>query len=765
MSRQSNLLGLRLLTTAGLLALGAVGLLQSEVAHAQSGTEVLYFTGNGAMSWGYSDTSQVEAGMTAAGATGFSKTSTWPTSLSSYRIVFIISGTTAPSTAQATALGTFQANGGRVVIVSDGSSTGFNPAGNAWAAAANTAMRFASTNIGGGCSSSSGADLNTADAVLGGVTTVGWGYASSVTGGTWLVKSGSPIAARDTNVVLIGDGNMMAAGSCGTSGTTANTALFKNFWSMSCTSQTWYLDADSDSYGGSSTVSACAAPTGYVSATGDCDDSEATVYPGATEVVGDEVDQSCDGSETCFADLDDDGWRTADTVISADTDCADSTEAKVGDPTLDCQDDEPSVNPGEVEVAYDGIDQDCSGDDLCDVDLDGFNAGFGACVGTDCDDANVEVHPLADEVWYDGIDQDCDGWSDYDADYDGFDTSEDNVGDDCDDFDDHVNPDADEIWYDGIDEDCDGASDFDQDFDGHDSDEHGGDDCDDLAPTVYPWADELDDGIDNDCNGLDEAMDGDGDGLTDEEELELGTDPNVDDSDGDGVPDRLELGDDPDDPLDSDGDGIIDALDSDDDDDGIPTIDEAGEDAQAGGDPRDTDGDGTPDYLDLDSDGDGFDDADELDGDADFDGTPDYLDLDSDGDSVLDADELSGDSDGDGSDDRVDADDDGDGWTTVVEASAENVDEDGDGVPNYLDPDSDGDETPDAEEGRGDSDCDGVANVLDAADLDGPCGQVTAPSLESAACAGASTSAVPVGMGGWALGLLALAGLRRRRQV
>ncbi len=96
--------------------------------------------------------------------------------------------------------------------------------------------------------------------------------------------------------------------------------------------------------------------------------------------------------------------------------------------------------------------------------------------------------------------------------------------------------------------------------------------------------------------------DTDCDGLTDAEEIGLGTDPMLADSDGDGIRDLDEvvnLGS----PLDSDGDTIIDALDADDDGDGVLTINE---DTNGNGDPRDDDSDGnaSPDYLDTDSDGD-----------------------------------------------------------------------------------------------------------------------------------------------------------------
>jgi hypothetical protein len=489
----------------------------------------------------------------------------------------------------------------------------------------------------------------------------------------------------------------------------------------------------------------------------DCDDADAATYPGAFEVVADEKDQSCDGREICYVDADDDTWRIDVEITSADADCSDSGEGRAVDPDGDCDDDDASVYPGATEVPYDGIDQDCTGEDLCDVDLDGYDADAGSCFGSDCDDDDAAINPAAPEVWYDGIDADCDAASDYDADRDGFDSA-DYGGEDCDDTDDLINPDVDEVWYDGVDANCDEWSDFDQDGDGFDSADYGGEDCDDLDETVYPGAEELADGIDNDCDGVDETVDSDGDGLPDEIEFDLGTDPTRADSDGDGLWDGDEVGDDLDEPADTDADGVIDALDTDDDGDGLPTRIEVGDPS----DPRDSDGDGTPDYLDLDSDDDGFDD--EVEGlvDSDRDGTPDYLDLDSDDDSVLDEAELPGDTDKDERADRVDPDDDADGWATLEEESWENQDLDGDGLENYLDPDADGDGTDDVDEGTGDRDCDAIPNVQDSNDFDGPCATANGLSYQSAACPGSDNTG---GTAGW-LGIMAAwALLLRRRRV
>jgi len=140
----------------------------------------------------------------------------------------------------------------------------------------------------------------------------------------------------------------------------------------------------------------------------------------------------------------------------------------------DCDDNNPQLNPGVID-ACNGIDDDCNGlaDDpvepvvwYADADADGFGdpqlaqaAGCTAPPGTvrnpdDCDDSDPEVNPAQIELWYDGTDQNCDG-NDDDRDEDGF-----AVDDDCNDGNPSSFPGALEV-DDGIDQDCDGIADED----------------------------------------------------------------------------------------------------------------------------------------------------------------------------------------------------------------------------------------------------------------------------------------------------------------
>jgi len=266
---------------------------------------------------------------------------------------------------------------------------------------------------------------------------------------------------------------------------------------------TWYADADLDGYGDTtSSISGCAETPGYVALDGDCDDNAPAVHPGAVDGC-DGLDTDCDGQLSLTeTDLDGDGFSPCQ---------------------LDCDDADPALNPSDADG--DG-NTTCAGD--CDDNDDTVSAedadsdGFSTCAG-DCDDDSSAFNPGATEIC-DGLDNNCDqsvpaGETDADGDGD----LQAPCGSDCDEGDASLN---------GLDADGDGSSTCQGD-------------CDDGSAVVRPGAAELCDGIDNDCNGFDDAgspgnagreIDGDGDGyrLCDNDCDDTDADLNLDDLDLDG---------------------------------------------------------------------------------------------------------------------------------------------------------------------------------------------------------------------------------------
>jgi hypothetical protein len=108
----------------------------------------------------------------------------------------------------------------------------------------------------------------------------------------------------------------------------------------------------------------------------------------------------------------------------------------------DCDDQEPAVGPGFVEVC-DGLDNDCDGGTDEDEDADGYDACDEEAVCDPADDPNHDrgVHPDGVEIC-DGRDNDCNGLVDDGPDVDGDSVS---WPCDCDDDDASVHPGAEEI--------------------------------------------------------------------------------------------------------------------------------------------------------------------------------------------------------------------------------------------------------------------------------------------------------------------------------
>jgi hypothetical protein len=281
---------------------------------------------------------------------------------------------------------------------------------------------------------------------------------------------------------------------------------------------TWYSDADGDGWGGSTSSRSCDAPASSSASTGDCDDREDAVYPGAAEICND-IDDDCD-SLVDDADLDVDLSTGSDWFVDADSDG--HGDAERGEPSCDaptgsvaladdCDDSSALVSPDAVELCND-IDDDCD---------------------TFIDDADGDVDLASATLWYD--DDDSDSYGDPLDSMRSCDLPSGHVSndDDCDDTSASISP-ADAEICDSIDNDCDRLID-DADlsldsstatrwYDDDDSDSYGDpadsslscvsptghvtndDDCNDSSASISPADTEICDGVDNDCDSaIDDA--------------------------------------------------------------------------------------------------------------------------------------------------------------------------------------------------------------------------------------------------------------------
>lgn len=265
------------------------------------------------------------------------------------------------------------------------------------------------------------------------------------------------------------------------------------------TRTTWYQDSDGDGYGNAAvSQQACTQPAGYVTDNTDCNDANAQVHPGATEICNG-IDDDCDGQVdeglpqyTYYLDNDGDGYGSATTTITCSSTAPQGYASRGGD----CNDANAAIHPGATEVC-DGVDNNCNGqiDEgvtttyYQDSDGDGYGNGaitMQACAqpqgyvtnNGDCNDNNAQIHPGATEVC-NGVDDDCDGQTDEgvittwyrDADGDGFGNPSNSTqactqpdgfvanNDDCNDNNAAVRPGATEVCGNGIDDNCDGQID------------------------------------------------------------------------------------------------------------------------------------------------------------------------------------------------------------------------------------------------------------------------------------------------------------------
>ena len=503
------------------------------------------------------------------------------------------------------------------------------------------------------------------------------------------------------------------------------------------------LDDDNDGYFDTAEIMAGTNPLDPLSIPDDADgDNLADAVEASLGTNPSDPDTDNDGVLDGEDDFPTDPNFTTDTDADGIPNATDPDDDNDG--LLDLDDPFPLDPNNSPDTDGDGLSDDIDTDD----DNDGYTDTQELLAGTDPLDAasvpadrdkdgltDIEEGSLGTDP--DNADTDNDGVSDRDDDFPldparGIDTDNDGIPDasDSDDDNDGVPDTEDELPLDPTE-----TLDYDKDGIGNNADTD--DDNDGYSDLV-----ETEDGT-NPLDALDFPRDADNDGLTNNQEEILGTDPTNSDTDGDGIndlndPEPLNPGAD----ADTDNDGIIDLLDLDDDGDGYNDLleIELGTDTKDPNDtPLDTDSDFLPDSKEIelgcdptnpDTDGDGV--IDGLDAfpldsnnsdDTDGDGIPNNTDPDDDGDGIndsedafpLDATETT-DTDGDGIGDNRDTDDDGDGYSDYTESLGGSNGKDPDSVPL----DSDNDLLSDAEEAvigtnpnNADTDGDGILDGLD----------------------------------------------------
>ena len=134
---------------------------------------------------------------------------------------------------------------------------------------------------------------------------------------------------------------------------------------------TWYRDGDNDRYSNGIRTESCNRPNGFklaselIALSGDCDDTNAAINPGAVEVC-DGVDNNCNGqidegvTHTWYRDGDNDRYSNGIRTESCNRPDGFKLASELIALSVDCNDTNAAINPGAIEIKNNGIDDDCN---------------------------------------------------------------------------------------------------------------------------------------------------------------------------------------------------------------------------------------------------------------------------------------------------------------------------------------------------------------------------------------------------------------------
>lgn len=162
----------------------------------------------------------------------------------------------------------------------------------------------------------------------------------------------------------------------------------------------YFADVDGDGYGDAAIgLDTClsVAPAGYVDNNQDCNDADPDLNPSVAEIC-DGMDNNCDGTVdegltmfVYYMDADNDQYGDATTAMAT---CLASAPAGFVPDSLDCDDNDPAVFPGALEIV-DNIDNNCDGliDEIGSSTIDWHNIPFSIYPNPFSDRLNIEFQP------------------------------------------------------------------------------------------------------------------------------------------------------------------------------------------------------------------------------------------------------------------------------------------------------------------------------------------------------------------------------------